>query len=172
MRLHAEQDYWLQTHLFRIFNKVFILPFRRSEWIHHPFSPLCLLTHTQMLLSTCFAQTAHPSSLGKGLQPAQGAELRCSTQRLPQFPPSSPPVILLQVMFQGVRALLVTTAWAKCQSPKLPLCLMPGINAWKATWYWRWHNSSQTLPELQENSALPSPRAWSCQGVANLLYWP
>lgn len=47
MRLHAEQDYWLQTHLFRIFNNVFILPFQRSEWIHHPFSPLSLPTRMQ-----------------------------------------------------------------------------------------------------------------------------
>lgn len=53
-----------------------------------------------------------------------------------------------------------------------PLCLMPGINAksaWKATWYRRWHESSQTLPKLGENSAIPSPQALGCQGAANLL---
>lgn len=98
MRLHAEQDYWLQTHLFRIFNKVFILPFRRSGWIHHPFSPLCLLRHTQLLLSTCFARIARPCS-----QP--GWEKGCSQQKElnwgahPKGCPSFLPFTLLKVMF-------------------------------------------------------------------------
>lgn len=100
MRLHAEQDYWLQTHLFRIFNKVFILPFRRSEWIHHPFSPLCLLRHTQMLLSTCFARIAHLSSqLGWEKDSSQQKELNWGPQ--PRGCPSFPPFTLLKVMFQG-----------------------------------------------------------------------
>lgn len=118
MRLHAEQDYWLQTHLFRIFNKVFILPFRRSEWIHHPFSPLCLLRHTQMLLSPCLARIAHPVH-------SQGSSQHRSPG-LPQFPP---------IYFTAGDA---PRGWElslwpqhepppKCQATKL--LLVPGINA-------------------------------------------
>lgn len=88
MRLHAEQDYWLQTHLFRIFNNVFILPFQRSEWIHHPFSPLSLPTrmqkHSRRGTSRVPLTLNHTWS-GKRAPKLAAGTARVLTSRFPKF---------------------------------------------------------------------------------------
>lgn len=134
MRLHAEQDYWLQTHLFRIFNKVFILPFQRSEGIHHPFSPLSLLTRTQK----CSRRGAGrvPPTLshtwsGKRAPNLAAGTARVLTSRLPK---------VISIYFigddviRGYKFLKRSTARATAQLPVSPsllssLCFMPRINA-------------------------------------------
>lgn len=108
------------------------------------------------------------------------SELRCSTQRLPQFPPIYFILFYLRWSSKGVRVLPVTMACLNTNPQNKTPLSPPLFNA---------RDQCKSLHERQHDiegdttalrlfqgcrriSALPSPRAWSCQGVANLLCWP